>query len=85
MEAFHHWAVGVFRTSPDPRVQHAMASILKVVMIELAQASHLTLGDRCGAQGLFEVNQLTAMHSDMRGTAIAEGDLLVISIRKSIR
>jgi acyl-CoA oxidase len=62
MEAFHRWAVGVFKTSQDPRVQHAIATILKVTMIDLAQAAHLTLGDRCGAQGLFEVNQLAAMH-----------------------
>jgi len=30
---------------------------------------------------LFEANQLPSMHSDMRGIAIAEGDLLGISIR----
>ncbi|KAJ7149194.1 acyl-CoA dehydrogenase NM domain-like protein [Mycena crocata] len=82
MQAFHDKAVTVFADMKlDPRVRHAIASILKVVMIEHAQTAHLTLGDRCGAQGLFEVNQLTAMHADMRGTAIAEGDLLGISIR----
>jgi acyl-CoA oxidase len=62
MEAFHHWAVGVFKAAQDYRVKHAIATILKVTMVDLAQASNLTLGDRCGAQGLFEVNQLAAMH-----------------------
>ncbi|TFY55180.1 hypothetical protein EVJ58_g8413 [Rhodofomes roseus] len=82
LQALHEKAVALFRdVSLDHRVRHAIASILKVVMIQHAQAAHLTLGDRCGAQGLFEVNQLTAMHADMRGTAIAEGDLLGISIR----
>ncbi|KAI0292231.1 acyl-CoA dehydrogenase NM domain-like protein [Multifurca ochricompacta] len=65
----------------DPRVRHAVATIVKVAMIQTAQAANFTLGDRCGAQGLFEVNQLPAMHSDMRGIAIAEGDMLGISIR----
>ncbi|KAJ7929607.1 acyl-CoA dehydrogenase NM domain-like protein [Mycena leptocephala] len=65
MKAFHDKAVSIFcQTGLD----HACAT------------GNLTLGDRCGAQGLFEVNQLTAMHADMRGTAIAEGDLLGISI-----
>ncbi|KAH9918440.1 acyl-CoA dehydrogenase NM domain-like protein [Fomitopsis serialis] len=82
MQALHNKMVLLFRdVHLDYRVRHAIASILKVVMIQHAQAAHLTLGDRCGAQGLFEVNQLTAMHADMRGTAIAEGDLLGISIR----
>ncbi|EJD50431.1 hypothetical protein AURDEDRAFT_99960 [Auricularia subglabra TFB-10046 SS5] len=81
MEAFHHWAVKAFTTTKDLSLRHAIASILKVTMITLAQASHINLGDRCGAQGLFEVNQISGMHADMRGTAIAEGDLLVISIR----
>ncbi|KAI9452338.1 acyl-CoA dehydrogenase NM domain-like protein [Russula earlei] len=65
----------------DPRVRHAVATVHKVTMIQTAQAANFTLGDRCGAQGLFEANQLPAMHSDMRGIAIAEGDLLGISIR----
>ena len=82
MKSLHDFAVKIF-TDPtvDPRVRHGIASILKTVMIQHAQTAHLTLGDRCGAQGLFEVNQLTGMFADMRGTAIAEGDLLAISIR----
>lgn len=67
MQALHARAVSLFRdVNLDYRVRHAVASILKVVMIQHAQAAHLTLGDRCGAQGLFEVNQLTAMHVSFR-------------------
>jgi hypothetical protein len=46
----------------DPRVRHAVATVHKVAMIQAAQAANLTLGDRCGAQGLYEANQLSAMH-----------------------
>ncbi|KZT01816.1 acyl-CoA dehydrogenase NM domain-like protein [Laetiporus sulphureus 93-53] len=82
MQALHTKAVSIFRdVSFDFRIRHAMATILKVVMVTHAQAAQLMLGDRCGAQGLFEVNQLSAMHADLRGSAIAEGDMLVISIR----
>ncbi|KAH9959714.1 acyl-CoA dehydrogenase NM domain-like protein [Russula compacta] len=82
LQAMHKQAVTWFMDpSLDPRVRHAVATVYKVAMIQTAQAANLTLGDRCGAQGLFEANQLPAMHSDMRGIAIAEGDLLGISIR----
>ena len=46
----------------DPRVRHAIATVHKVAMIQTAQAANLTLGEKCGAQGLFEANQLPAMH-----------------------
>lgn len=102
LDAMHARAIALFRdVSADFRVRHAMAAIHKVTMIQHAQAANLMLGDRCGAQGLFEVNQITAIHvslkcveskmllsqglqADMRGSAIAEGDLLGISIRTLI-
>ena len=46
----------------DSRVRHAVATAYKVVVVQAAQTANLTLGDRCGAQGLFEANQLSAMH-----------------------
>ncbi|KAI0285511.1 acyl-CoA dehydrogenase NM domain-like protein [Russula brevipes] len=82
LQEMHAQAVAWFTDAAlDPRVRHAVATIHKVTMIQTAQAANFTLGDRCGAQGLFATNQLPAMHSDMRGLAIAEGDLLGISIR----
>ncbi|CCM05800.1 uncharacterized protein FIBRA_08034 [Fibroporia radiculosa] len=82
MQAFQKWAVKIFSNqSTDFRIRHAVASILKIVFVQHAQTSLLALSDRCGAQGLFEVNQLSSMHGDIRGSSIAEGDNLVISIR----
>jgi alkylation response protein AidB-like acyl-CoA dehydrogenase len=46
----------------DPRVRHAVATAYKVVVVQAAQTANLALGDRCGAQGLFEANQLSATH-----------------------
>lgn len=63
MQALHEWAVVQFiNPKTDPRVRHGIASILKTVMIQHAQTANLSLGDRCGAQGLFEHNQLAGMH-----------------------
>jgi acyl-CoA oxidase len=100
--AMHKQAVTWF-TNPklDPRVQHAVATVHKAVVVQASQTANLVLGNRCGVQGLFEANQFSVMHvrtlawpfpvpprlkifliqSDIRGIAIAEGDLLVISIR----
>ncbi|KAF8502765.1 acyl-CoA dehydrogenase NM domain-like protein [Russula emetica] len=82
LQAMHKQTIAWFMDPTlDPRVRHAIATVHKVAMIQAAQAANLSLGDRCGAQGLYEANQLSAMHSDMRGIAIAEGDMLGISIR----
>ncbi|KAI0265329.1 acyl-CoA dehydrogenase NM domain-like protein [Gloeopeniophorella convolvens] len=65
----------------DPRVRHALATLFKVTATTHAQAANLELSERCGAQGLFGVNQITTSHADLRGISVAEGDLLGISIR----
>jgi len=63
LQAMHKQAVAWFiDPALDPRVRHAVATVHKVAMIQAAQAANLTLGDRCGAQGLYEANQLSAMH-----------------------
>jgi acyl-CoA oxidase len=63
LQAMHKQAVAWFMDPVlDPRVRHAVATVHKVAMIQAAQAANLTLGDRCGAQGLYEANQLSAMH-----------------------
>lgn len=63
LQAMHKEAVALFMDPAlDPRVRHAIATVHKVAMIQAAQAANLTLGDRCGAQGLYEANQLPAMH-----------------------
>ena len=63
LQAMHRQAVAWFMDPAlDPRVRHAIATVHKVEMIQAAQAANLTLAERCGAQGLFESNQLPAMH-----------------------
>ncbi|KAJ8073143.1 hypothetical protein PM082_020011 [Marasmius tenuissimus] len=64
--------------------QHFIAAVFKATAMRFALSIPMVLGDRCGAQGLFEANQMSALHADMRGAAIAEGDILALSIKFSI-
>lgn len=62
MEAMHGYATSLFSdASLDMRIRHAIAAIFKVTNTRHALEGSLTLGDRCGAQGLFEANQLAAL------------------------
>ncbi|KAI0259533.1 acyl-CoA dehydrogenase NM domain-like protein [Gloeopeniophorella convolvens] len=65
----------------DPHVRQEIAVLSKVTAVMHARASKIELGDRCGAQGLFAINQIEVLHADLRGMAIAEGDILGISVR----
>ncbi|KDQ27580.1 hypothetical protein PLEOSDRAFT_1076702 [Pleurotus ostreatus PC15] len=67
--------------SEDPRVRHGVAAAFKAIAVQHSQAAHLALSERCGAQGLFDYNQICTQHAEMRGIAIAEGDILGLSIR----
>ncbi|GJJ13641.1 hypothetical protein Clacol_007897 [Clathrus columnatus] len=69
-------------SSTSPTQKHFVASVFKTTVFRHAADILLQLGDRCGAQGLFAVNQLSALHAMIRGAAIAEGDILAISIHK---
>jgi alkylation response protein AidB-like acyl-CoA dehydrogenase len=63
LQEMHKQALIWFMESTlDPRVRHAIATVHKVVMIKTAQEANFTLGDRCGAQGLFAENQLSKIH-----------------------
>ncbi|EKM53857.1 uncharacterized protein PHACADRAFT_145387 [Phanerochaete carnosa HHB-10118-sp] len=82
MEAFVQWCTSVFSDiTIDYRIRHAIAGILKTTIIGHSNAGGIAISDRCGAQGLFEHNQMIAMHNVTRGIAIAEGDVLVLSIK----
>jgi len=65
----------------DPRVRYGIAASLKAVMVLHCQSSLYSLAERCGAQGLFEHNQIIQLQLEMRGVAIAEGDVLALCIR----
>ncbi|KZV80226.1 acyl-CoA dehydrogenase NM domain-like protein [Exidia glandulosa HHB12029] len=81
LEAFMPWATKASMRAKDPRVRQAIATITKLLMVSMVKESLPTLSERCGAQGLFEVNQMSALEADARGIAIAEGDNIAISIR----
>lgn len=78
---FCDYARALFVSETNPVVRHCVAAIFKATVVKHAKDITLTLGDQCGAQGLFSVNQLSSLHANLRGAAIAEGDLLAISIR----
>jgi acyl-CoA oxidase len=86
-----------------PGVRHGIATTLKAVMVQHLQSSLYMLAERCGAQGLYEHNQIIAtqvrdsvddffvlkanpfysfLQLEMRGNAIAEGDVLALCIRE---
>ena len=63
MEAFLNWCTGIFSDETvDSRVRHAIAGIFKATIAEHFKDAIMAVSDRCGAQGLFNHNQLTTMH-----------------------
>ncbi|TCD62829.1 hypothetical protein EIP91_006370 [Steccherinum ochraceum] len=68
----------------DPRVRHGITAVLKTVMVEHCQSDLFSLAERCGAQGLFEHNEIIQIQLASRGIAIAEGDVLALCIRKCL-
>ncbi|EPQ56831.1 acyl-CoA dehydrogenase NM domain-like protein [Gloeophyllum trabeum ATCC 11539] len=82
LKSFHEYAIKHFIDgSMDYRVRHGVAACFKAVMLRACHRSLLTLSDRCGAQGLFGHNRIASYFDEMRGIGIAEGDVLVLSIR----
>ncbi len=59
MEAMQKYMVKHFTDEKTPhQSRHAMATIFKAVVMDHAQVSHFQLSERCGAQGLFDYNQI---------------------------
>ncbi|KAI0633883.1 acyl-CoA dehydrogenase NM domain-like protein [Trametes polyzona] len=82
MQALQRYSIKQFcDTRLDRRVRHGIAAIFKSVMIQHSQQAAIGVSERCGAQGLFAHNMMTQLHNDTRGIAIAEGDILGLSIR----
>ncbi|KAJ7192808.1 acyl-CoA dehydrogenase NM domain-like protein [Mycena pura] len=84
MKAFSTKIESLFATADVAIQKHFIAAVWKVTIVPHAVSTLSTLGDRCGAQGLYEVNQISMMHADVRGASIAEGDTLGVSIRFAI-
>ncbi|KAJ7485791.1 acyl-CoA dehydrogenase/oxidase C-terminal [Mycena latifolia] len=82
LRAFYGQAIDLFVDETlSPFVRHGIATCFKAVVIRDCLASLAAIAERCGAQGLFGYNQLIRYHDEIRGVAIAEGDILVLSIR----
>ncbi|KAL6300589.1 acyl-CoA dehydrogenase NM domain-like protein [Sparassis latifolia] len=81
LSAFQRWATNAFCTMKDIRIRRGIAAIAKAIAVQHSQEACLAVSERCGAQGLFAHNQMTRLHAEMRGLAIAEGDILGLSIR----
>ncbi|KAI0633884.1 acyl-CoA dehydrogenase NM domain-like protein [Trametes polyzona] len=82
MQAMQRWAIAQFcDASLDKRVRHGIAAVFKSVAMQHSQQGVLAVSERCGAQGMFAHNQLSCFHSELRGLAIAEGDVLGLAIR----
>jgi acyl-CoA oxidase len=64
----------------DYRVRHGIAAAFKAVLTQATQSSLSALAERCGAQGLFEYNNIIDSQLEARGISIAEGDTLALSI-----
>ncbi|KAJ7305446.1 hypothetical protein DFH08DRAFT_825133 [Mycena albidolilacea] len=97
--AFHQHTIKLFVDEEiSPFVRHGVATAFKAVVIRDVLASHAVLPERCGAIGLFIMNQLilhhvrfpiiygirsklTSLQDEMRGVAIAAGNVFVLSIR----
>lgn len=63
MEAYANWAREQFVASKDNLfLKHFIAATFKVTILRFAQSAPLVLGDRCGAQGVSEVNQLSVLN-----------------------
>ncbi|TFK56913.1 acyl-CoA dehydrogenase NM domain-like protein [Heliocybe sulcata] len=85
MQAFSHVSHARFTESSNSLFyKHFVAALFKITIMHHATGTLRILGDRCGAQGLLEINQLTVLEANIRGAAIAEGDVLGISIRFAV-
>ncbi|KAJ7907009.1 acyl-CoA dehydrogenase NM domain-like protein [Mycena leptocephala] len=84
MTAFCAKAHNLFTSTEDLLQKHFIAAVFKTTIVQHAISLLSVLGDRCGAQGLFAANQIPVIHADLRGAAIAEGDVLGISIRFAV-
>ncbi|KAJ7226933.1 acyl-CoA dehydrogenase NM domain-like protein [Mycena pura] len=84
MTAFCNKAYSLFTSTEDPLQKHFIAATFKTTIVQHSIPLLSVLSDRCGAQGLFAANQISVLHADIRGAAIAEGDVLGISIRFAV-
>lgn len=62
LSALRHHSTSIFlQDDLDFRVRHGVATAVKATMLGHLQTSTYNLSERCGAQGLFEYNQITRL------------------------
>lgn len=81
-DAFAEATIAGFMDSASPQIRSSLATIFKQTITHSIKTLYPELIDRCGWQGLYNHNQLQELASTMQGNAIAEGDILVLSISK---
>jgi acyl-CoA oxidase len=74
LDAFADAAQAQFVASPHGTERHLLAAIFKVTTTRMGAATIQTLIDRCGAQGLFEVNQMTTVLVRHEGMTVGDSD-----------
>ncbi|KAK1701941.1 putative acyl-CoA oxidase [Colletotrichum acutatum] len=83
LHAYAKWSVGEFMNqNHNADVRRGIATVFKVLVVRSSRLLR-ELAERCGWQGLYAHNQITELASTFQGNAVAEGDTLVISIRRS--
>ena len=82
LETFTRWTIKQFMDSNHgPNVRHAVATVFKATVARASQVLP-ELTERCGWQGLFAYNQISELALTFQGNSIAEGDTLVLCIRR---
>lgn len=66
----------------EPRVRSGLACVFKQTASSASDTLYSEMIDRCGWQGLYTHNQIIELAMALRGNSIAEGDKLVLCIRK---
>ncbi|RDA94672.1 hypothetical protein CP533_2471, partial [Ophiocordyceps camponoti-saundersi (nom. inval.)] len=81
LQAFADVAWQRFLEARDGRIRSALACIFKQTAVENGRSLCEEMIDRCGWRGLYPQNQIAELTAAMRGSSIAEGDVLVLCIR----
>ncbi|RCI09092.1 hypothetical protein L249_5067 [Ophiocordyceps polyrhachis-furcata BCC 54312] len=68
----------------DSGVRLGIRAVVKAALTKATQTNLFTLAERCGAQGLYEYNDIIESQNESRGISISEGDALMLSIRLAI-
>ncbi|GKT43663.1 peroxisomal acyl-coenzyme A oxidase 3 [Colletotrichum spaethianum] len=84
LHAYAQWTVREFMKLDNAvDVRRGLATALKALVVRSSRLL-VELAERCGWQGLFAYKQISELASTLQGNSIAEGDSLVISIRRCI-